>query len=101
MQGFQQDAFNLLEESFIYVTKTDLNWFQRRFNIGQFLLLNLLLLDEKLNLSFLQVVYTLVYDLLPDPEKMGIHLVSKREWNLFYDLLPDPDNVFDSQIDFQ
>ena len=91
------NAISLMEKSFIYVTKTDLNWFQRRFNVGQLLLLNLLLLDEKLNLSFLQVVYTLVYDLLPYPEKVGIHLVSRREWNLF----PDPDKVFDSQIDFQ
>ena len=54
-----------------FTNKVCLYRFQGRFNIRQPFFLGFLFLYQKLELSLLQVVHTLIYNLLPNPGKKG------------------------------
>ena len=69
-QCFHVDSVHeFVGKNLFHVSETHLDGFERGFNIGEFLLLGLLLLQKNFYLRFLQVLHTLVYNLLPDPDK--------------------------------
>ena len=63
-----------------FTNKVCLYRFQGRFNICQPFFLGFLFLNQKLELSLLQVVHTLIYDLLPNPGKKNNRLILHRSF---------------------